>query len=80
MKDHPDRKIVEVVTRIETSSSFSAMLDGKFEGFLPDATSLDEAVNVYLRIRGYSQRVAQHGAIAFHLAEPLTIRTRGKTI
>lgn len=79
-KEHPNRKIVKVVTRIETSFSFSAMLDGKFEGFLPDASSLDEAVNVYLSIRGYSQRVAQHGAIAFQLAEPLTIRTRDKTI
>lgn len=40
----------------------------EFQLILPGVTSLDEAQAIYYGFRGYKEKIAKHGIVAFHIA------------
>jgi ASC-1-like (ASCH) protein len=56
------------VTQVNAFCSFKIMLETcGFKNFIFNATTLDEALNVYNSIPGYKERVAEHGCIAIYI-------------
>ena len=72
----PGQTVTKFVGRIETSSSFSDMLQGKVSLFLPGTTTLEDGVQIYNSIPGYRKKVSEHGTTAFALSDAAPPRPR----
>ena len=62
--------ITKRVTSVELFDNFEEMLKDRFELFLPDCKSLEEAVEIYHSIPNYKERVKEFGALAIELENP----------